>query len=152
VSRPKVHGALVAVGGGALLLAMGIDGLAVIGRHVGLPLLGSIEIVQAAVLISGAVALVVATLVDCHARVHLLVDRFPPALASALRRFGYGLGSALFLAFAISSAWIASELWSGHEESEWLHIPYAPLRMVTIASALWVGAAFAILAFRRSAK
>ncbi len=68
-ARPsRTHAVLVIVGGGALLAAMAIDGLAVIGRHVGWPLLGSIEAVQAAVLVSGCVALLVATRARRHAR------------------------------------------------------------------------------------
>lgn len=148
--RSRLHVALVVLGGGALLLATAIDGIAVIGRHVGLPLLGSIEAVQAAVLVSGCVALLMATQARRHARVHLLVDRCPPALAGALRRLGFAFGTALFVALAIASAWIAWDLWNGHEESEWLHIPYAPLRALTVAFALWVAGSFGLAAVRRS--
>lgn len=151
-ARSRLHVVLVIVGGGALLVAMAVDGLAVIGRHVGWPLLGSIEAVQAAVLVAGAVALLVATLANRHARVHLLVDRCPPALVHALHVAGALLGAALFLALAFASAWIASDLWSGHEESEWLHIPYAPLRVLTVASALSVSAAFIRMLRRRRAR
>jgi len=148
--RPsRVHTALVILGGAALLAAMSIDGLAVIGRHIGLPLLGSIEAVQAAVLVAGCVALLVATRAKRHARVHLLVDRCPPRVAAALQRAGFLLGAALFVALAFASAWIASELWNGYEESEWLHIPYAPLRWLAVLFALWVASAFAALALRR---
>ena len=31
------------------------------------------------------------------------------------------------------SGWITAELWSGHEESELLRIPYRPLRIVVVA-------------------
>jgi TRAP-type C4-dicarboxylate transport system permease small subunit len=146
--RSRLHGALVVIGGGALLVAMAVDGLAVIGRHVGLPLLGSIEAVQAAVLIAGAVALLVATLARRHARVHLLSDRLPKPVERALRRAGFLLGALLFLALAAASLWIASELWPGFEESEWLHIPYAPLRVFTVVFALAVAIAFLRAAVR----
>src|SRR5690606_16773026 len=66
---------LVWAGGVALLFATVIDTIAVIGRHIGLPLAGSIELMQAAVLVSGAVGLLVATIEQSHARVHLLVER-----------------------------------------------------------------------------
>ena len=57
------------VGGGALLAATAIDTFAVIGRQIGLPLRGAIELIQAAVLVAGCIALVLATHVDRHARV-----------------------------------------------------------------------------------
>ncbi|MBN2320552.1 MAG: hypothetical protein JXR49_15850, partial [Acidobacteria bacterium] len=38
------------LGGIALLFAMAVDTLAVAGRHIGMPLPGSIELVQAAIL------------------------------------------------------------------------------------------------------
>ena len=143
-----MHDALVVFGGGALIAAMTIDGLAVIGRHVGIPLRGSIEAVQAAVLIAGAVAMLIATLANRHARVHLLADRLPKRLERALRRAGFLMGTALFLALAAASLWIAAELWHGYEESEWLHIPYAPLRALTVGFAAAVAVAFAVAALR----
>ncbi len=147
----RAHAALVVVGGAALLLAMGIDGVAVIGRHVDVPLLGSIEAVQAAVLVAGAVALLVSTLADRHARVHLLVDRLSPAARLGLQRAGFLLGAAVFATLAVASGWIASELWNGFEQSEWLRIPYAPLRVITVLSSSAVSIAFAVAAFRRGA-
>jgi len=134
--------ALVVVGGVALLIALAVDALAVIGRHLGLPLLGSIELVQAAVLVSGSTALLVATLADVHARVHLLVDRLPPSWQGLLLRFGQLLSALLFLAFMASSVWIASDLWQGHEQSELLRIPYRPLRIVAVLATAAVAIAF----------
>jgi TRAP-type C4-dicarboxylate transport system permease small subunit len=148
--RSILRTVLVVVGGGALLGAMAIDGFAVVGRHVGLPLLGSIEAVQAAVLVAGCVALLVATQAGRHARVHLLVDRLPAQAATLLRRAGFLLGALLFAALAVASAWIAIELWPGHEESEWLHIRYAPLRAMTVLFCAWVAGAFLAAAFRRT--
>ena len=49
----RAYSLVVIVGGSALLGAMGIDFLAVIGRQTGTPLLGSIELVQLLVGISG---------------------------------------------------------------------------------------------------
>jgi TRAP-type transport system small permease protein len=147
--RETAHRWLVLVGGGALLLAMATDGLAVIGRHVGHPLLGSIEIIQAAVLVAGCAALVVATFAGVHARVHLLVDRLPPGGKDLLARAGMLAGALLFAALAVASAWIAADLWAGHEESEWLHVPYRPLRMIAVGAALTVAGGFLVAALRR---
>jgi TRAP-type C4-dicarboxylate transport system permease small subunit len=133
-ARPsRSRKALVMFGGVALLLAVAIDGLAVIGRHVGVPLLGSIEVVQAAVLIVSSVALVIATLDRRHAVVHLLVNRLGDRPKAQIERAGNLLAALLFLAFLIGSGWIALDMRGGHEESELLHIPYAPLRLVELA-------------------
>lgn len=142
---------LVLVGGGALLLAMATDGIAVIGRHIGHPLLGSIEIIQAAVLVAGCASLVVATLAGVHARVHLLVDRLPTPGRDLLARAGMLAGALLFASLAVASAWIAADLWAGHEESEWLHVPYRPLRIIAVAAALTVAGGFIVAAQRRRA-
>lgn len=138
-SAPKL---LVVIGGAALLIALAVDALAVIGRHVGLPLLGSIELVQAAVLVSGSAALLVATLAGVHARVHLLVDRLPARWQTLLLRLGQLLSALLFLAFMASSLWIASDLWQGHEQSELLRIPYRPLRIIAVLTTFAVAAGF----------
>ena len=138
----------MAIGGTALLVAMAVDALAVIGRHTGIPFLGSIEIVQAAVLLSGATAMLIATLAGVHARVHLLVDRAPPRLRRTLARAGLALGALFFLALTIASVWIARDLWAGHEESELLHLPYRPLRLFTVLAAAAVAMTFALQALR----
>jgi len=128
--------ALVIFGGAALLLAVATDGLAVIGRHVGVPLLGSIEVVQAAVLIVSSAALVVATLDRRHAVVHLLVNRLSDRPKARIERLGNLLAAVLFLAFLVGSGWIALDMRGGHEESELLRIPYAPLRLIELAALL----------------
>lgn len=133
--------ALAIVGGGALLSAMGIDVLAVIGRHSGFPLLGSIELVQAAVAVSAAAGLIVATIAGAHATVHILVHRLSGMPRVALDRLSWLLSALFFALVAGGSAWIALDMIGAHEESELLGIPYAPVRIVLI---LGTGATAAI--------
>jgi len=128
----RLRDALVWVAGGALLAAMLVDTTSMLGRQLHRPLLGSIEIVQAAVLFGSAGALLLATLEHSHARVHLLLDRLPPAWQTALSRL-HALFALLFYAGLFAgSAWLAMDLWNGHEESELLHIPYRPLRIAVV--------------------
>lgn len=134
---------LVVIGGVALLTAVATDTLAVIGRHVGMPLLGSIEVVQAAVLIAASAGIVAATIQRRHAVVHLLTNRLSPARRRLLERLGDALGALLFVGFLIGAAWIAADMWGGHEESELLRIPYAPLRLIEIIAVAAVAAIFA---------
>lgn len=134
MNRLKV--AMIWLGGAALLAATGIDTLAVLGRQLGLPLKGSIELVQAAVLVAGSIALICATLADRHARVRLLVDRLGAGLRAVVGRASEVL-SALFLAcLLIGSAWIAADLWDGHERSEIMGVPWLWLRLFANLSLL----------------
>jgi TRAP-type C4-dicarboxylate transport system permease small subunit len=141
--------AFVMVGGLALFLAMATDAAAVIGRHVGLPLRGSIELVQAFVLVSGSLAMVLTTVSGEHARVHLLVDRVPERLQALLGRCGLLCGALFFAALFAACAWIARDVWSGQEESELLHVPYRPLRILSVLTTLGVAGLFLRQAFAR---
>lgn len=123
---------LVWIGGTALLIATAIDTIAMLGRHARIPLLGSIEIVQCAVLIAASVSLIIATLQNSHARVHLLMDRMSPALAQRTERLHSIAGALFVLALLAGSVWMTVDLWQGHEESELLRLPYRPLRLAVL--------------------
>ena len=117
------------IGGAALIAATMIDTLAVIGRNLGLPILGSIELVQAAVLVSGIFGLIFATAGDDHARVRILTDRHDRG-----HTFAHVVGSlsmALFFAALLTgSVWLAADLWNGHERSELLGVSWRVLRLI----------------------
>lgn len=117
------------IGGVALLAATGIDAIAVVGRHIGLPVRGSIELVQVAVLVAGSLALLVATLERSHARVHLLADRMSDTIRDLIERISAVLGAAFFAALLAGSAWLMSDLWAGHEQSEILGFPWRAIRV-----------------------
>lgn len=148
-SLPEFGGPLFYLGGAALLATVAIIAVAVAARHLGRTLTGSLELVQATILIASSSSLVAATLAQRHATVHLLVDRVGPGAHAILTRVSYGLGALFFVLLAVGGIWIASDLWNGHEESELLHIPYAPLRIISIAAVL---AAAAIMAVQLRAK
>lgn len=117
-------------GGAALLLATAIDTIAVTGRNVGLPLTGSIELMQAVVLVSSALGLVIATIDQSHARVRLLVDRLSQRNRAAADRLSDSLTFLFLLALLIGSAWISADLWTAHERSELLGVPWRVLRLI----------------------
>src|SRR5512144_1948383 len=85
--RSLGHRLLFYVGAAALLLVMLIETIAVIGRHIGWPVLGAIEMIQSAILLAACASTVIATLHHSHAVVHLLTDRLRPSLRSMLLRF-----------------------------------------------------------------
>jgi TRAP-type transport system small permease protein len=117
------------IGGAALIAATAIDTLAAIGRNVGLPAIGSIELVQAAVLVSGIFGLIFATADDDHARVRLVTDRHDRGRAFA--DVVGPLSMALFFAALLTgSLWLAADLWNGHERSELLGVSWRGLRLI----------------------
>jgi TRAP-type C4-dicarboxylate transport system permease small subunit len=135
-SDPGARGPLFYVGATALLLAMAVDALAVLGRHIGLPLLGSLELVQAAIVVASSTAIVFATLANRHAAARFLLDRSTPRVRRLLQQFARVLTLLFFLILASGQTWITHDLWDGHEDSELLHIPFAPLRLVSIVAVL----------------
>ena len=137
-------GPLLYLGGAALLATVAIIAVAVISRHLGRTLTGSLELAQATILVASSCSLLAATLAQRHATVHLLIDRVGRRARAMLISIGQILGAIFFVLLAAGEIWIAFDLWNGHEESELLHIPYAPLRMISIAAVL--GAAAAMLA------
>lgn len=129
-SRHRVAWSFALVGGLALLGAMATDFIAVIGRHTGFSLLGSIEIVQALVLISGSIAIVIATYERSHAVVHLLVDRLSSGPKLWFGRINALFSTLFFIAATFGSGWIAVDMIGAHEVSELLNIPMLPLRLL----------------------
>ncbi len=130
----RLRDALVWVAGGALLIAAAVDVLAMLGRQIRVPLIGSIEIVEAAILFAAAGGLIIATLDSAHARVNLLLERLSAAARERALKLHAFTAALLFAALLAGTVWIAADLWNGHEESELLRIPYRPLRIATAVS------------------
>jgi TRAP-type C4-dicarboxylate transport system permease small subunit len=105
------------------------DTIAMIGRQIHLPLIGSIEIVQTAILIGSAGGLIVATLDNAHARVQLVLERLPSGWRRRVEQVHAVAAVLVYAGLLVGSGWIAADLWNGHEESELLRIPYRPLRV-----------------------
>jgi hypothetical protein len=119
---------MIWTGGAALLVATAIDTVAVIGRQVGYSVHGAIELIQAAVLVAGAVALVAATAARNHARVRVVVERLGKARIWAER--SSELLTAVFLcALLAGSVWLSVDLWNSHEVSEVAGVPWRWMRL-----------------------
>lgn len=137
-AQPLWYRVCIVLGGGALLAAAAVDFVAIIGRHSGIPLLGSIELVQVLVGVAGIAALIVAMLHGNHARVRLLSDRVNARTASVMRQLNALCSAAFFLALSIGSIWLAYDLWAGQEASELWQLPYKPLRLIVVGGLLGV--------------
>jgi TRAP-type C4-dicarboxylate transport system permease small subunit len=138
------------VGAAGLLIAMAVDALAVVGRHARVPLLGSIEIVQACIVVAASAAMVGATLSRGHAAVHILLERIPFAARRALERFADLMGAVTAALLFAGSIWIVADLWGGHEHTEILRMPVKPLRLFWCASALLMAVLFLVRALAPS--
>ena len=137
-ARDVLTGISFLAGAGGLLAAMCLDAAAVIGRQLGHPLLGSIELIRAAVVIAASSAMVGVTLGESHAAIHLLTERLRPELRAGLAQLSKLVCAAFFAWLAAGSIWLTVELWNGAEASELLQLPYKPLRLFWCGSALLV--------------
>jgi TRAP-type C4-dicarboxylate transport system permease small subunit len=128
-----IGGALLLTGSVGLLGAMLTDALAVAGRHSGVPVLGSIEIVQAFVAIGAASAIAYASMSATHAAVDLVFHRLPPWAQDAAHRMAAVLGFVFVAALVTGSAWIVWEYRDAQEMTEILRIPIQYLRLFWLA-------------------
>jgi hypothetical protein len=119
---------MVWTGGAALLAATAIDTVAVIGRQIGFRVHGAIELIQAAVLVAGAVALVAATAARSHARVRIVVERLGNA-RPWFDRASEGLAAVFLAALLAGSTWLSADLWNSHEISEVAGVPWRWMRL-----------------------
>jgi TRAP-type transport system small permease protein len=150
--KPQRYGVLFYLGAGGLLVAMAIEAIAVAGRQIGVPLLGALEIIQTAILITASSAMLSATLVDAHATVRLLVERLSPATQSWLHRLALLIAAAFFACLAFAAGWLTLESWGEYEHSELLHIPYLPLRIIVVVMTTAITLVLAYKALRPAKK
>lgn len=137
------------LGSVGLLVATGADSLAVLGRHTGFHLLGSIEIVQSAVVLIASSAMVVATLVGSHAAVHIVTERLRTATRQRLAIIAAAISALTFAILAAGSIWLLADLWDGYEQTELLAIPLRWLRLLWIVASLFIVALLVRDAARR---
>lgn len=134
--KPEARGgALFYIGAAGLLLLMAIEAVAVVGRHVRIPLLGALEMAQAAILPAACASMVIASLAGTHAVVHLLTERLPPRPRDWLSRISALIAALYFAGLCVGASWLMLDYWNSFEESDVLHIPFRPLRVLVAVSA-----------------
>ena len=146
--QPPARGLLFYAGSAGLLTVMLIESAAVIGRHIGVPLLGALEIVQAGIVPAACAAMLIAALRGAHAAVHMVTERLPPLVRRSAAGVGAVLAGIYFLALFAGSAWLAAEYWNSFEQTEVLHIPFRPLRVLVAVAAIAIAGAFFARAWR----
>jgi len=130
-------------GSAGLLLAMATDAVAVLGRHTGFALLGSIEIIQAAVVVLASASMIYASRGDFHARIRILVDRVSDSTKGRFGTIANIVSVLYFILLAVGCVWVCVETWPDHERTELLHIPFRWLRLLLALSVVLMGGFFA---------
>lgn len=131
----QAYGPLFYIGAAGLVLAMAVETLAVVGRHAGIPLLGALEIIQACILLMASAAMLSATMNNGHATVTLLTTRVSERARRYLQAFANLLSALFFVGLCTGAVWLAVDSWNDYEQSELLHIPFRPLRIVSLVAA-----------------
>jgi TRAP-type C4-dicarboxylate transport system permease small subunit len=144
-----IGGVLLATGAVGLVGAMLIDGIAVVGRHTGIPFTGSIELVQAFIVLGAASAIAYASLGATHAAVDLVFHRLPISAQRLAHRLAALLGFLFLAALVVGSAWIAWEYRDAGERTELLGIELKWLRLFWLACAVIAAAAMLAPIFAR---
>jgi TRAP-type C4-dicarboxylate transport system permease small subunit len=146
--RKTSRGPLFYVGAIGLLLAMSVEAIAVLGRHVGVPFFGALELIQTAILLTASAAMVSTTMSNTHAGVTLLTERIGPTARGILNRVSGILSAAFFCGLAAGSLWLTIDAWNEYEQSELLHIPFRPLRVISFAAVVAIAVLFLIDLFK----
>jgi len=134
--KPQMRrGVLFYVGAAGLLMVMVIEVVSVVGRHARIPLVGALEMAQAAIVPAACASMILASLAGTHAVVHLITERLPSRIRAWMSRFSALLAGLFFAGLCIGAVWLTSEFWNSFEESDLLHIPFRPLRVLVALSA-----------------
>ena len=135
--KPEARGGLLFyIGATGLVLVMVIEVIAVTGRHIRIPLLGALEMAQASILPAACASMVIASLAGTHAVVHLLTERLSARPREWLARASALIATLYFAGLCVGAAWLTTDYWNSFEESDVLHIPFRPLRiLVTVCAA-----------------
>jgi TRAP-type C4-dicarboxylate transport system permease small subunit len=149
VSAGKERGVLFYAGSAGLLAMMVVETLAVLGRRVGAPFTGALELAQVAIVPAACAAMLIATLRGSHATVHVLRSRLPARARVPFERACSIFAGVFFAAVCAGSAWLAGENWNAFEQTEVLHIPFWPLRLLATAAAGALASIFLLRAFRK---
>lgn len=135
---------LIFAGSAGLLLAMATDALAVLGRHAGFAVIGSIEIFQVSVVVALSAAILLVSLMNRHATVDLITGRASERVRHVLAQIGRVALAVTFGLIAAGSIWVAADLWATTEMTELLSIRLAPFRLIWIAACTLAAIHFAL--------
>ena len=122
----------VLFGASALIGTNVIVVLSVIGRHIAIPLPGSVEIVEMLIVVVASTSILYATVIYSHASAKLLIDRVGGFTKQLVESAGLVLGATFCLALTIGNGWLLYDYWSQYEVSPLLSIPIKPFRILVV--------------------
>ncbi|MGH1470322.1 MAG: TRAP transporter small permease [Cellvibrionaceae bacterium] len=109
--------------------------ISVIGRHLNIPVPGSVEIVEILIVIVASTGILFATIQRSHASAKLFVEHLPARIAHFIERIGLLVGLLIMLTITAGSIWLLIDVWNLHETSHLLEIPIVPFRIFFTACA-----------------
>jgi len=140
----RTHRFLIFAGSAGLLVAMATDALAVLGRHVGFAVIGSIEIFQVAAVVALSSSILMVSMMNRHATVDLIIGRASGRTRAFLAQIGRAALAITFGLIAFGSIWVAVDLWPTSEMTELLSIRLAPFRLIWITACTLAAVHFSV--------
>jgi len=120
------------LGACALLGTMLLIAISVLGRHLNIPVPGSVEIVEMLILVVAATGILFATTEKSHASAKIFIDRLSPKAKQITEKFGIVLGICICAVICLSNCWLLIDVWHAHEASHLLGLPIVPFRLFFI--------------------
>ncbi|GAB1256387.1 hypothetical protein NBRC116494_08890 [Aurantivibrio plasticivorans] len=131
-----------------LALTMLLVSASAIGRHFGLPLPGTVEIVEALILVTAAAGILSTTIERAHASAKLITELLPPSTRRFVEVLGLILGIIFCAGLVIGNTWLIYDVWGLQEASHLLGIPIVPLRILFVAALTCTGFMLALHLFK----
>jgi TRAP-type C4-dicarboxylate transport system permease small subunit len=122
------------IGAFSLLAVMLLVSLSVAGRHLSIPLPGSIEIAEVLIALIASASFIFATFQDKHAIARLLIDHVSMKTQALLEKLATFFSIVICLSISYGSMWLIIDVWDLFEETPLLLIPIVPFRIIWFAA------------------
>ncbi len=122
----------------AIMLAVSIS---VAGRHLGIPVPGSVEIAELLIILVAASSYIYTSINNKHASASFFVDHVSIEVRKYLARLQTLFAIILGAGLSVGNFWLIVDVWSLDEASFLLGIPIVPFRIV------WFGSTFLVTVY-----
>lgn len=122
------------IGACALVAIMLTVSISVAGRHLGIPVPGSIEIAELLIVVVASASFIYATLKNKHASANFFVEHVSIQTRRYLVRLQSVFSTILGIALCIGNFWLIIDVWYLHEVSFLLEIPIVPFRIIWLCA------------------
>lgn len=122
-----------------LLAVMLLVSLSVVGRHLSIPVPGSIEIAEMLIAVIASASFIFATFQNKHAIARLLIDHVSARTHDILEKLATFFSIVLCFTLSYGSMWLIIDVWNLFEETPLLLIPIVPFRIFWFAATFIAG-------------